>query len=486
MEQGLFIMNQKNRNGVFGMQKVNRSFIEPLGDTQLKEAKEGAINWFQQFQVKMEAIFLNKGIPVAIIGFLLGRALILSQLSPFALPFFVAVFLIRRDHALLALVGLLTGALTIHYSNSIVIFASVFVFLVLHKMKKPDIEGQFKTMAMYVFVSLFVVNLAEQYLIFQSIQLYDLMMFSVEAGLAMILTLIFIQSIPLLSIRKKVQSLKTEEIVSIIILLASVMTGTIGWVIYDLSLDHIFSRYLVLLFGLAGGAAIGSTVGVVTGLIFSLASVASLHQMSLLAFSGLLGGLLKEGKKAGVAVGLLIATLLIGLYSEGTSNIMITLYESLIAVALFLLTPTSLIQKIAKHIPGTTEQADEQQQYARKIRDVTAQRVEQFSHVFEALSNSFSQIDEYDKKEEDEKELDYLLSNVTEKTCQVCFKKEQCWGKNFNITYESMEEIMYQLSENDGQLPQKTASEWGKYCVQPLKLSLLFHKSLCIMKQIKD
>ena len=464
MEQGLFIMNQKNRNGVFGMQKVNRSFIEPLGDTQLKEAKEGAINWFQQFQVKMEAIFLNKGIPVAIIGFLLGRALILSQLSPFALPFFVAVFLIRRDHALLALVGLLTGALTIHYSNSIVIFASVFVFLVLHKMKKPDIEGQFKTMAMYVFVSLFVVNLAEQYLIFQSIQLYDLMMFSVEAGLAMILTLIFIQSIPLLSIRKKVQSLKTEEIVSIIILLASVMTGTIGWVIYDLSLDHIFSRYLVLLFGLAGGAAIGSTVGVVTGLIFSLASVASLHQMSLLAFSGLLGGLLKEGKKAGVAVGLLIATLLIGLYSEGTSNIMITLYESLIAVALFLLTPTSLIQKIAKHIPGTTEQADEQQQYARKIRDVTAQRVEQFSHVFEALSNSFSQIDEYDKKEEDEKELDYLLSNVTEKTCQVCFKKEQCWGKNFNITYESMEEIMYQLSENDGQLPQKTASEWGKYC----------------------
>ncbi len=457
-------MNQKNRNGVFGMQKVNRSFIEPLGDTQLKEAKEGAINWFQQFQVKMEAIFLNKGIPVAIIGFLLGRALILSQLSPFALPFFVAVFLIRRDHALLALVGLLTGALTIHYSNSIVIFASVFVFLVLHKMKKPDIEGQFKTMAMYVFVSLFVVNLAEQYLIFQSIQLYDLMMFSVEAGLAMILTLIFIQSIPLLSIRKKVQSLKTEEIVSIIILLASVMTGTIGWVIYDLSLDHIFSRYLVLLFGLAGGAAIGSTVGVVTGLIFSLASVASLHQMSLLAFSGLLGGLLKEGKKAGVAVGLLIATLLIGLYSEGTSNIMITLYESLIAVALFLLTPTSLIQKIAKHIPGTTEQADEQQQYARKIRDVTAQRVEQFSHVFEALSNSFSQIDEYDKKEEDEKELDYLLSNVTEKTCQVCFKKEQCWGKNFNITYESMEEIMYQLSENDGQLPQKTASEWGKYC----------------------
>ncbi|WHY56863.1 stage II sporulation protein E [Peribacillus simplex] len=446
------------------MEKVERPMMEPLGDVQLKEAKAGAINWIHQLQMKSEDIFIKKGISLAIIGFLLGRALILSQLAPFGLPFFAAVFLMRRDRAPLALFGLIAGGLTVHYSNSLVIFASAFLLLLFHKIKKPAVEGQFKTMSMYVFASLFLVNLAEQYLVFRTIQLYDLMMIGVEAGLAMILTLIFIQSIPMLTIRTKSQSLKTEEIVSIIILLASVMTGTIGWMIYDLSLDHIFSRYLVLLFGLAGGAAIGSTVGVVTGLIFSLASIASLYQMSLLAFSGLLGGLLKEGRKIGVAAGLLIATLLIGLYGEGTNNIMVTLYESIIAVALFILTPSSIINKIAKHIPGTVENSDEQQQYARKVRDVTAQRVEQFSHVFEALSNSFSQVDERGRLEEDEKEFDYFLSNVTEKTCQLCFKKEQCWSKNFNTTYDGMQEIMLQLSENNGQLPQKTSKEWGKYC----------------------
>jgi len=446
------------------MEKVERPMMEPLGDVQLKEAKAGAINWIQQLQMKTEDIFIKKGISLAIIGFLLGRALILSQLAPFGLPFFAAVFLMRRDRAPLALFGLIAGGLTVHYSNSLVIFASAFLLLLFHKIKKPAVEGQFKTMSMYVFASLFLVNLAEQYLVFRTIQLYDLMMIGVEAGLAMILTLIFIQSIPLLTIRTKSQSLKTEEIVSIIILLASVMTGTIGWMIYDLSLDHIFSRYLVLLFGLAGGAAIGSTVGVVTGLIFSLASIASLYQMSLLAFSGLLGGLLKEGRKIGVAAGLMIATLLIGLYGEGTGNIMVTLYESIIAVGLFILTPSSIINKIAKHIPGTVENSDEQQQYARKVRDVTAQRVEQFSHVFEALSNSFSQVDERGRLEEDEKEFDYFLSNVTEKTCQLCFKKEQCWSKNFNTTYDGMQEIMLQLSENNGQLPQKTSKEWGKYC----------------------
>ena len=43
--------------------------------------------------------------------------------------------------------------------------------------------------------------------------------------------------------------------------------------------------------------------------------------MSLLAFSGLLGGLLKEGKKIGVSIGLFIATLLVGMYGEGRDKL---------------------------------------------------------------------------------------------------------------------------------------------------------------------
>ncbi|WP_110926095.1 stage II sporulation protein E [Bacillus massiliglaciei] len=475
------------------MGKMEGNLYDPIAEVQLREAKTEALDWFNLLQMKAETLFLKKGLALALIGFLLGRALILSQLSPFALPFFAAVFLMKRDRAPLALLGVVAGSFTIHYSNSITVFATAFLFLLFHKIKRPSPEAQFKVMAVYVFASMFLVNLAEQYMIFRSIQLYDLMMFGVESGLAMILTLIFIQSIPILTVRKKTQVLSTEEIVSMIILLASVMTGTIGWVVYDLSVDHIFSRYLVLLFGLAGGAAIGSTVGVVTGLIFSLASITSLYQMSLLAFAGLLGGLLKEGKKVGVAVGLLIATLLIGLYGEGTSNISITIYESLAAVILFLLTPTSIILKVAKHIPGTAEYSDEQQQYARKVRDITAQRVEQFSTVFQALSNSFAQMDERGRMEEEEKEFDYFLSNVTEKTCQLCFKKEQCWAKNFHTTYEGMQDLMVELSDHNGQLSQSTAREWGKYCTRSQQVVNAMNQELTyfeankkLKKQVKE
>ena len=52
------------------------------------------------------------------------------------------------------------------------------------------------------------------------------------------------------------------------------------------------------------GAPLGASVGVVTGLILSLANISAFSQMSLLAFSGMLAGMLKEGKKGGVSLGM--------------------------------------------------------------------------------------------------------------------------------------------------------------------------------------
>ena len=462
-------------------------------DLPLHYAQDHAKRWVHMFRKKVEDVFIHRGILLTIIGFLLGRALILSQLMPFALPFFAAVYLMRRDKAPYALIGLLAGAATVHFMNVVTIFMAALFFMVLYKAREPSLSNQFKVVSTYVFLALGMTNMGIHYLAEQKLLLYDSMMIGIEAALAFILTLIFIQCIPLISFKKRTRALKTEEVVSIIILMASIMTGTIGWTLYDLSLEHIVSRYLVLIFALAGGAAIGSTVGVVTGLIFSLASVATLYQMSLLAFAGLLGGLLKEGKKIGASVGLLLATVMIGLYGEGNANLVITVYESLGAILLLVLTPTFLIENVAKHIPGTTEFSNEQQKYMRKMRDVTAQRVAQFSTVFDALSNSFTQMVEWNKEEDESREFDLFLSNVTEKTCQTCPKKQRCWAQNFHTTYEGMKNIANELAEQDRQLSNKTEREWAAHCgrhkkvIDAISRELSFyHANKKLKKQVKD
>ncbi|MEB6551171.1 stage II sporulation protein E [Heyndrickxia sporothermodurans] len=453
------------------MAKVNQSFFEPGHNVDLHETKVEFSEGLRRFQLKLNLLFLQKGIVLLLIGFLLGRAMILSHLTPFSLPFFASVYMMRRKKAPIVLIGLAVGALTVSMGNSFYTLLSGIFFLVTYKTFSKFHKDEIRAIPYYVLSISFISKCCYFYIIqHQNFTMYDSMMAAVEASLSFILTLIFMQSIPLLSLRKRKKTLKTEEVVSLIILLASVLTGTIGWTMYDLSIEHILSRYLVLLFAFVAGATVGSTVGVVTGLIFSLANVSSFYQMSLLAFSGLLGGLLKEGRKIGTAIGLLIATLLIGMYGEAKTPLIVNIYESAVAIFLLFLTPQSLTAKLAKHIPGTNEHTQEQQQYIRKIRDITANRVEQFSSVFQALSKSFSQYDQWRDHDGEEREIDYFLSNVTEKTCQTCFKKEQCWAKNFNKTYDLMKKMIHETENGDGVIPHRVHREFDKHCTKAKKV----------------
>ena len=460
------------------MQKVERNMMEPVSEVHLEESRFRFAKGMAKLQSKIENLFLKKGYIFLFIGFLLGRALILAQLTPFSLPFFAAVYLIRKDRAPIALFGLVAGAATLSLGDAVFTFSSVFLFLLIYRLTKKWIKNDMKVLPFYIFSTILIGKMLKALIMSGHITIYEGMMAGVEAGLSLVLTFIFLQSIPLMTISKRKQSLKTEEIVCLIIMLASVMTGTIGWSVYDLSVEHVMSRYLVLIFSFVAGATVGSTVGVVTGLIFSLANVSSFYHMSLLAFSGLLGGLLKEGRKPGVALGLLIATLLIGMYGEGGGTLSKTVMESAAAVLLFFLTPQSLTSKIAKYIPGTPEYSAEQQQYMRKMRDVTAQRVTQFSNVFEALSKSFSTLQVQDETIETDRDMDYFLSNVTEKTCQTCFKKDHCWTRNFNTTYDYMSEIMQEMDQNSGAVPQKLSREWDKHCTRSKKVMEIMQQQL--------
>jgi stage II sporulation protein E len=448
------------------MEKPNASLIEPVGEVNFHSSKSELESSLKKILLKIESFFIKKGYFLLLVGFLLGRALILSKLTPFSLPFFASVYLIRKDHAPLALVGLIMGAITLSFPNAAFTFTVTLLFLVIFKISRKWLKNELRSIPLFVGIILGAGKLAESLIMQRQLTLYDAMMAGVQASLSFILTLIFLQSIPLLTLNKRRQLLKTEEIVCLIIMLASIMTGTIGWKVYDLSVEHIMSRYLVLVFSFVAGATIGSTVGVVTGLIFSLASVSSFYHMSLLAFSGVLGGLLKEGKKIGVSIGLFISTLLIGMYGEGGGSLSLSVLETTAAVFLFMITPQVFTSRLAKYIPGTAEYTAEQQKYMRKMRDVTAQRVAQFSNVFHALSKSFSKMDVLPNDQDSERELDFFMSNITEKTCQTCFKKEQCWAKNFNTTYAYMEEIIHEMDQNDGVVSAKLSREWEKHCTR--------------------
>ncbi|RDW16865.1 stage II sporulation protein E [Oceanobacillus chungangensis] len=412
---------------------------------------------------KLKSVLIDKGVLYFLVGFLLGRAVILSVVSPFAVAFIATMWFIHREKSAKSMIAVLLGALSYSLTHSIFILLALIIFVFLGALFKNK-KNQQIIIPVLVFLStaiprIFLYSLNDQ------LTSYEWMLLIVEGVLGAVLVLIFMQSIPLLSPKRYKPALKNEEIVCMIILIASILTGMIGWEVYGASVEQIFSRYFVLLFAFVGGAAIGSTVGVVAGLILSLANVANLYQMSLLAFSGLLGGLLKEGKKLGVASGLLVGTFLIGIYG-GTMTLIPSIIESLLAIILFLLTPAAWTSSISRYIPGTEEYTKEQEQYLQKVRNVTAKRVEQFSDVFQALAKSF-QVTETSVQDDDDikRETDIYLSRVTEKTCQSCFMKDRCWQKEFDKTYSMMEEMKDDIT--DGRNPnRKLMSRFENHCVK--------------------
>ncbi|MFC4024109.1 stage II sporulation protein E [Oceanobacillus longus] len=430
-----------------------------------KTEKKGRVR--KGISMKMRLILLENGWLFYIAGFLLGRAVILSAVTPFAVAFIASMWFIHREKSFKAMLAVLAGALSYSMTHSIFIGLSMMVFILLAALCK-NLKNQQIILPLVVFASTSLPRMF-LYSVRGAITPYEWLLLVVEGVLGTVLVLIFMQSIPLLSPKRYKPALKNEEIVCMIILIASVLTGMIGWQFYGVSAEQVFSRYFVLLFAYIGGAAIGSTVGVVAGLILSLANVANLYQMSLLAFSGLLGGLLKEGKKPGTAVGLLVGTFLIGIYGSAVTLIP-SLVESSIAILFFLLTPASWFNRISRYIPGTEEYTYEQEQYLQKVRNVTARRVEQFSGVFHALSKSFAVSETFPTDEQEaRRETDYFLSQVTEKTCQNCFMKDRCWQKEFDQTYSLMEEMKEDITE--GLEPnRKVIREFENHCVKSRKV----------------
>lgn len=410
-----------------------------------------------------------------LMGFLLGRALILEELTPFVVPYFMVMFYLRRD--LLAATGLalIAGAFSQTVPVGLQAVLSVVLALLACKLSERFRQKDFSRTPLFVMVTVFISHLLYNVLTDQ-VNTYELVMVGVESILGFILTLIFIQSLSIIHLAKPYEPLKNEEIVSLVILLASLMTGTVDWVVEGISMEHVLSRYLLLLFAFVGGGTIGAAVGVVTGLILSLANVGALQQINLLAFSGLLAGLLKEGGKVGVSAGLLIGTAILAIYGGAQDILYLSLVETSLAIVLFILTPAALWKKVARFIPGTVENQQSHQEYMRRVRDVTAGKIQQFSDLFTQLSHSFAQTAD---PEESEEQADAFLSRVTEFTCQKCWKKEQCWEKDMQSTYEGMRWLAEKVHENGTLAGITPPREWERKCVKTEKV-------LTVMEQEYD
>lgn len=456
----------EKRNGV---QQIGTSWTSAFS-----KAGEAGKERLLQNRFVQAAVGKRWSVLLVCIGFLLGRATILEQLAPFAIAFFAAIAYVRPGLLRISAAAVIAGGLFASPMQPGVIVAQLVIFMLLMKGLERYEKADVSAAPVLVFLSTFTVGLFVD-ITAKQLTWYALAMTGVEAILSSVLTMIFLQALPVFTMTRKNYQLRHEEIICLIILLASVLTGTVDWQISGVSVENAMSRYLILLLAFAGGAPIGASVGVITGLILSLASLSAIHQISLLAFAGLLAGLLREGGRMAVAFGMLLGSSILSLYVGDTSQVLQSTWESVAAAALFLLTPGGMIRTIAKFVPGTPEHAKSQQDYARRVRDITANRVKQFSDVFKQLSKTFGHLTEKNQLLQQEAEMNHFVSAVTAKACATCFKKETCWDKNFYKTYKFVTDFMTDVEALPDFSKDHIRPEWRRLCHKTDKVLDILH-----------
>ncbi|UHA75317.1 SpoIIE family protein phosphatase [Paenibacillus sp. 481] len=426
------------------------------------------------------------------IGFLLGKAFILDGLFPFAAAFFAVIYFTRREFAPWVGTAILAGSLFTPQPTTLMIGMELLLIVLMQR----GMKAYERTEMNYAPFMVFTANLLVQSfvtIVVSHLTWYTFLMDITDAILGFVLTLVFIQALPVLTMNKRNYTLRTEELICLIILLASVMTGAVGWSIQDMQLDHMLSRYFVLLFAFVGGATLGASVGVILGLILSLAEPGSLMQMSVLAFAGLLGGMMREGKRWAVAFGVLLGTAIFSVYLGPPSLVMASTWETIIAVVFFLLTPKGILGTLAKYVPGTAEHNQSQHEYAKRVRDMTAERVHQFSDVFRQLSHSFDQATGPNKNgeidvglrhvrpersdrsgrsevqgraEHADDEADAFIQAVAGRACSPCPRVKTCWSGKMIQTMSYMNSMRSVIKDdpsfNERQIPRKWKDACGR------------------------
>lgn len=393
-------------------------------------------------------------------SFLLGRAAILVEVAPFAIAFFAVIAFVRKEMLLWVGLALLGGSLTVPEPQTIRVIVEGGLFLLLFRLFAGRIRGDVAFAPLLAFAASGIVLTGKA--VWSGGGAYSLAMAWLEAGMALILCLIFVQALPFFFAPREPFGIRHEQLICLAVLLASLMTGLHGWQIAGLALSQVAALYLILFMATVGGSPYGATVGVASGMILGLTGPDAAFQIGALAFSGLLAGLLKEGGKLAASLGLMVGSVVLAVYVQNPLLLAQSLWESLIAVGLFLLTPTGWLQWLSQRIPGTKEQQQSQREYTKKVRDVTVGKMAQVSDVFRELAGSFLQFTkELPTFQADSKKM---MHAVAERTCAVCPHKNRCWGDEMYSTYLVLLEMMQSLERQPSLDAQQWPAHWQERC----------------------
>ncbi len=369
-----------------------------------------------------------------IAGILISRGNIFGSYYPFGISFSASV-----PGRLIAptIFGAITGYLFPFNLNVGIRYISTVIAIGAIRWALNDLT-QIKNHFLYIpalaFISSFVTGIAVN-----SAEGLDAGNFSVcvlESLVAAGVAFFFDSSFKILS-SKKIYALNIKEFTYLAVSFSILLLSLDGLVIGGISLGRIFAIVMILITSYLMGVSGGGISGIASGVIFSLPSFGFTYISGSYAFGGMIAGLVSSWGKVGVSFAFIFANALVSFQSGDMTKMIYGIYESLIAMIIFLIVPESVFNKIK----GMTPSFLESKKY-NGIKNAVFQKLHYISKSIGSVPFFIEKTSFEILKSSEKPNFKSVCMDKIYSSCSSCGLCSFCWSKERNLIYENLNKVI--------------------------------------------
>lgn len=381
-----------------------------------------------------------------VISFISGKGILFGSMFPFSVAFFAVMCTRKRRYALYAL-PIFAGIFSCHVSKFVLTkyFLIIGLLAIIYiSFNKFFLKSTIKISAYNAFLFFIIAGIYQW--VTEDILLYDIFLLVTEGIAIFTFTYLFSRLPALINKGLFRQGMSIDEIVCITSILAISMTTLANVVFFDLRIQYIVSFLIILLVTYHGNVPLGATIGVSMGAIIALNSYDSLSVIGLLGIAGIAAGFFSHFYRIINCSLWLSSMFVIMFYYNGFSDAYIFFLEGLSSCFLFLIIPTSKIDRFNNQLNDAFHKAKMYHFYGDKIRKMIIHSLKEYSETFENLAATYSRAYERSQTIEEEA-VEEIVLKIKNRICNTCDFNKICWKGNQAKTDQVMKDMIYKTDK---------------------------------------
>lgn len=402
----------------------------------------------------------------AALSFLLSMSKIMGGMTPFGTAFFAAVCTAKNVTPTFS--ALVLGSIIAHPSGMCLSYvltgaAVAFMNILWDKPVKPVIKATITGVLLFGAKTV----ASSRFGIFA----YDMIVNFTEALICGMWVCICAKSEKVLFPRKRRTFLSYEETISVICVLSAVLMSFNNIpALFGIKIGNVLSICAILILNHASTSSAGIVAGVIAGVINSVGTYNSGAVIGAYAFSALVSSMLSRFGKTALCLGFVLANTAITVFLNGSTEVLINIYEILIATALFFPFSDKIADAVSHllHISNAGKIKND-----GNVQFAYGERLKRISDSLKSLSESFVT----DSASTDIRDISVLVNKTAEKTCSNCSLRYCCWQKKAGETKSAILTLLSRAQKSGKAYVKDVPDDLKNRCIRTEKLVSSFNDS---------